>query len=111
MVEPVLIAITSPVVTGVLMIVAAVLLGSTAIVSLVRRDRGRHGPTTRRFCRALGVSASERRLLTRLARSIGARGVVSVLLSRGCFDEASAVAQVSRPDERRLAAIRRRVFE
>ena len=55
---------------GAVLICLAITLATTAIVSLVRRDRARLGGTTRRLCRAMRIGASDRRLLERLARGI-----------------------------------------
>lgn len=98
-----------PALVGGLLIAMALALASVAIQSLVRGDRRRWGPTTRRFCRALRISSSQRRLLDRSARLVGARGAACLLLSRGCFDVAAARAGTA--DALRLAVIRRRVFD
>lgn len=95
--------------TGLMLICPAAALAASAIVSLVRRDRARLGPTTRRLCRALGVGVSERRLLDHLARGLGVPNGASLLVSRGCFD--AAVARAGPGERRRLVAVRRRVFE
>lgn len=94
---------------GLMLICPAVALAALAIVSLVRRDRARLGPTTRRLCRTLGVGVSERRLLEHLARGLGVPSGASLLVSRGCFD--AAVARAGPGVRQRLVAVRRRVFE
>lgn len=96
------------IVLGAFIVLVAVLLGGAAISSLVRRDRARLGPTTRRFLHALRIGTAERRLLERRARGIGVP-CAALLVSRGCFD--AAAAQAPATDARRLAAIRGRVFE
>ncbi len=98
-----------PALVGGLLIAMALALATTAIRSLILSDRRRWGPTTRRFCRALRISSPQRRLLLRVARQAGVRGEASLLLSRGCFDAAAAGADPA--DAKRLAIIRRQVFE
>lgn len=86
----------------------AAMLATAAIASLVRRDRARLGPTTRRFCHAVSVAPSDRRLLESLSQIVGVP-CAALLVSRGCFDAAAVHASVS--EARRLAAIRKTVFE
>ncbi len=94
---------------GAVLICLAITVGTTAIVSLVRRDRARLGATTRRLCRAMRIGASDRRLLDRLARGrAGPVYTASLLVSRGCFD--AAASRAATRDARRLAAVRRRLF-
>ena len=92
-----------------LMIAMALALITVSTISLVRRDRARHGPTYRRLCRALRIPVSDRRLLRRIARSIDVPCAASLLVSRGCFD--AAAKRQGREVSRRLAAVRGRVFE
>ena len=93
---------------GSALVFLAATLATAAIASLVRRDRARLGPTTRRFCCAVSVRKSDRRLLAGLAHVIGVP-CAALLVSRGCFDAAAVHASAS--EARRLAAIRKRVFE
>ena len=93
---------------GSALVFLAATLATAAIASLVRRDLARLGPTTRRFCRAVSVGTSDRRLLADLARVVGVP-CAALLVSRGCFDSAAVHASAS--EARRLAAIRQRVFE
>ncbi len=93
---------------GSVLVLLAVALATAAFASLVRRDRARLGPTTRRFCHAVGVGTSDRRLLEDLANIVGVP-CAALLVSRGCFD--AAAAHASATEARRLAAIRQRVFE
>jgi hypothetical protein len=93
---------------GGLMIAVAMIMGAFATLSLGRRDRAQLGPTMRRLCRALRVARPERRLIRTLARRVGAPGP-ALLVSRGCFDRAAAAAPV--PDQARIAALRRRLFD
>ena len=93
---------------GLALVLLAVALGTAAITSLVRRDRARLGPTTRRFCHAVGVGTSDRRLLEDLSHIVGVP-CAALLASRGCFD--AAAAHASARETRRLAAIRQRVFD
>ena len=90
-----------------IMILAAT-LATAAIASLVRRDRARLGPATRRLCHAVSVGRSDRRLLGSLSDTVGVP-CAALLVSRGCFDTAAAHASAS--EARRLVAIRKRVFE
>jgi len=96
------------IVIGSVLVLMAAALATVAIASLVRRDRARFGPTTRRFCHEVGVRTSDRRLLDRLAQIVGVPCAV-LLVSRGCFDAAASHASAS--EARRLAAIRQRVFD
>ena len=89
-----------------IMLLAAT-FATAAIASLVRRDRARLGPTTRRFCYAVSVGPSDRRLLESLSHIVGVP-CAALLISRGCFDAAADHASAS--ETRRLAAIRERVF-
>jgi hypothetical protein len=89
-----------------IMLLAAT-FATAAIASLVRRDRARLGPTTRRFCHAVSVGPSDRRLLESLSHIVGVP-CAALLISRGCFDAAAVHASAS--EARRLAAIRERVF-
>ena len=93
---------------GSVLVLLAATLGTAAIASLVRRDRARLGPTTRRFCHAVGVGTSDRRLLESLAHVVGVP-CAALLVSRGCFD--AAATHVAASEARRLAAIRERVFD
>ncbi len=104
------VAVFSPerIMLGSTLVFLAAMLATAAIVSLVRRDRARFGPTTRRCCRAVSVGMSDRRLLEDLARIVGVP-CAALLVSRGCFDAAAAHASAS--ETRRLDAIRQRVFK
>ncbi len=93
---------------GSALVLLAAALATAAVASLVRRDRARLGPTTRRFCHAVGVGTSDRRLLEDLAHIVGVP-CAALLVSRGCFDAATTHASAS--EARRLAAIRQRVFD
>ena len=99
---------TERILLGAALVFLATALATAAIASLVRRDRARLGPTTRRFCHAVSVRRSDRRLLEGLAHVVGVP-CAALLISRGCFDAAASHASVS--EARRLAAIRKRVFE
>jgi hypothetical protein len=103
-------AVLSPgrIMLGASLVFLAVFVAAVAITSLVKRDRARFGPATRRFCHALGVGSADRRLLESRARGVGVR-CAALLISRGCFDAAAARAPAD--EARRLATIRRRVFE
>ena len=101
--------IREPQLAGGLLIAAALVVGTAAIVSLVRHDRARHRPTFRRMCRALRLSSGQRRTLDDIARVVRVPAA-SLLISRGCFDAAIRRAAVPRRQERRLAAVRRKVF-
>lgn len=100
-----------PLLFGGLVVAMGLALATTTVISLVRRDRARWGPTSRRLCRALRVGSSEQRLLERVARRAGAPGAGSLLLSSGYFDWAIARAGINNAQTRRLATVRRRVFK
>lgn len=81
---------------------------AAAIVSLRRRDRAVHGPALRRLAAGLGVSPRQRRLLVRIARASRLPHAGSLLVSRGCFDDAASpyverVGLASRVDRLRAA--------
>jgi len=86
-------------------------LATLALASLVRRDRARHGPTSRRLCRALRLSKAEARLMGRVARAARAPGAGSLLVSRGYFDDAVGAYAAGPGAARRLEVIRCKVFE
>ncbi len=86
--------------------VAAALV-ALGITLLLRLDRARHGPTLRQLGRGLGIGFADRRLLQRVARHGGFTTAGSLLVSRGCFEEA---VRVWSGDAARLDAIRRTVF-
>ena len=56
-----------------LVIAMALALLAVGVLSLVRRDHVRQGPTMRRLGRALGLDAPQRRLLEQLAVKTGVR--------------------------------------
>ncbi len=93
---------------GGLFIAMGLAVATLAMASLIRHDRVRHGPSSRRFCRRLGLSGAERRLLERVARASGAPGAGSLLVSRGHFDTAAGLFA---GDARSLSAIRTNVFD
>ena len=93
-----------------LLIAMAVSVATLATVSLLRIDRLTHGPASRRFCRRLGLSGAQRRLVTRVAQRSGAPGPGSLLVSRGYFDTAVDLYAAPGEQGRRLAAIRKKVF-
>ncbi len=104
-------ALDKPLLAGGLLAAMALAVATLAVASLVRRDRAGHGPTSRRMCRALSLSRSERRLLGKVARGARAPGAGSLLVSRGHFDTAVGLFG-ARPDRaRQLALIRRKVFD
>ena len=100
-----------PLLVGGLFVAMALALATLAVTSLIRRDRADHGPTSRRMCRALGLTWAECRLLERVARSARAPGAGSLLVSRGHFDTAIGLFGAPPDHARRLALIRRKVFE
>jgi hypothetical protein len=100
-----------PLLVGGLLIAMALAVAALALASLVRRDRAAHGPSARRLCRALGLSKTEARLLGRVARASRAPGAGSLLVSRGCFDDAVGSYAAGAESARRLEVIRRKVFE
>ncbi|MHC4447059.1 MAG: hypothetical protein ACYSXF_04650 [Planctomycetota bacterium] len=94
---------------GTLIIVGGAL--ATAVVwNLIWRKRGGCGLTYRRLCRSLGLDGPQRRLVAQIARAAGIDHASSLLVSRGCFDLAVRRCIGGRRPDRRLAAIRQRVF-
>ncbi len=99
-----------PLLVGGLLMAMALALATLATASLFRRDRARHGPASRRICRALGLTRSERRALGRVARIAKAPGAGSLVVSRGYFESAVGLSAAAPADARSLAAIRGKVF-
>ncbi len=93
-----------------LVIAMALALLAVGVLSLLRRDRLRQGPTTRRLCRALGLDTPQRRLLEQLAVKTGVRCPAALLISRGCFDTAHRRYAPQGVELQQLNRIRRRVF-
>ena len=106
-----LVFIGERVIIGAVLIAAAGMVAAAALASLLRRDRQRLGPPSRRCCRALRVPRTERGLVGRIARGIGANGPIAVLVSRGCFDAAVQRYRPTPAEARRLDEVRRRVFD
>ncbi len=94
-----------------LVIAMALALLAVGVLSLVRRDHIRQGPTMRRLCRALGLDTPQRRLLEQLAVKTGVRCPVALLISRGCFDTAHRRYKPQGVELQQLNRIRRRVFD
>ncbi len=88
----------------------ALALAAVGLLSLVRRDRIRQGPTMRRLCRALGLDTPQRRLLEQVADKTGVRCPAALLISRGCFDTAHRRYGPQGVELQQLNRIRRRVF-
>ncbi len=102
---------TSSAVGGAVLLVLGVSLGAWVVMRMRSQDRLRQGPAYRRLSRALGLGRRDRTLVWLVAREARLPCPASLLISRGCFDHA-ARRSVSRPGRsRRLAAIRRRVFQ
>jgi hypothetical protein len=99
-----------PLLAGGLLIAMALALATVATCSLVRRYRAGQGPASRRFCRALGLTRAERRLLQRVARIARAPGAGSLLVSRGYFETAVGLFAAAPADAHKLDAIRRKIF-
>ncbi len=93
-------------------LVIAMALGivTVGVLSLVRRDHVRQGPTMRRLCRALDLDAPHRRLLENMAMKTGVRCPAALLISRGCFDTAHRRYRPQGVELQQLNRIRRRVF-
>jgi len=89
----------------------ALALGAVGLLSLIRRDHIRQGPTMRRLCRALGLDTPQRRLLEQLAVKTGVRCPAALLISRGCFDTAHRRYGPQGVELQQLNRIRRRVFD
>ncbi|MCH7904776.1 MAG: hypothetical protein IH944_09455 [Armatimonadetes bacterium] len=94
-----------------LVIAMALGLVTVGVLSLVRRDHVRQGPTMRRLCRALGLETPQRRLLGQLAAKTGVRCPAALLISRGCFDTAHRRYAPQGVELQQLNRIRRRVFD
>jgi hypothetical protein len=94
------------------MVVSCLVAGTLAwaIVTAMRRDRARHGPTVRRLAARLGLSASARVLLGRVARTAAMSSAGSLMISRGCFDAAVKRYAPRGRDAQRLRSIRRKLF-
>ena len=93
-----------------LVIAMALGLVTVGVLSLVRRDHVRQGPTMRRLCRALALGAPQRRLLENMAMKTGVRCPAALLISRGCFDTAHRRYRPHGVELQQLNRIRRRVF-
>ncbi len=94
-----------------LVIAMALALLAVGVLSLVRRDHVRQGPTMRRLCRALGLDTLQRRLLEQLAVKTGVRCPAALLISRGSFDTAHRRYGAQGVELQQLNRIRRRVFD
>lgn len=84
----------------------------TLIIALRRRtDALSYGPEDRNFCRAIGLTARERRTMNRLANQAGLPGAVTLLASRGAFEHAIrlAVDSLSATQKRQIASVRARL--
>ncbi len=94
-------------------LVIAMALGivTVGVLSLVRRDHVRQGPTMRRLCRALDLDALHRRLLENMAMKTGVRCPAALLISRGCFDTAHRRYRPQGVELQQLNRIRRRIFD
>lgn len=84
----------------------------TLIVALRKRnDALSFGPESRELCRAIGLTARERRTMDRLARQAGLPGALTLLASRGAFEHAIRLAMnsLSSEQKRRIATVRARL--
>ncbi len=102
---------TSSAVGGAVLLVLGVSLGAWVVMRMRAQDRLRQGPAYRRLSRALGLGHSDRTLVWLVAREARLPCPASLLISSGCFDHATRRSVSRRGRSRRLAAIRRRVFE
>ncbi len=93
-----------------MVIAMALALVAVGVLSLVRQDQVRQGPTMRRLCRALGLDTPQRRLLEQLAGNTGVRCPAALLISRGCFDTAHRRYRPQGVELQQLNRIRQRVF-
>ncbi|MCH7849712.1 MAG: hypothetical protein IIB53_15295 [Planctomycetes bacterium] len=94
-----------------LVIAMALAVVAVGVLSLVRHDQVRQGPTMRRLCRALGLDTPQRRLLEQLAGKTDVRCPAALLISRGCFDTAHRRYRPQGVELQQLNRIRRRVFD
>jgi hypothetical protein len=91
-----------------------VLIAATVLavgLVLAQRDRAALNPELRRVCRALGISRSQRRALSVVARRAGLSSAASMLVSRGCFDHACDVARPGGRLGARVKGARAAAFE
>ena len=94
-----------------LVIAMALGLVTVGVLSLVRRDHVRQGPTMRRLCRALALGAPQRRLLENMATKTGVRCPASLLISSGCFDTAHRRYKPQGIEAQQLQSVRQRIFD
>lgn len=101
----------TPFAIGVAVALVGAMLFTFVVVTRRRHDSLEFGPECRRFCRAVGLSARERRTLNRLAHLAGLPGAVTLLASRGALDHAVRIGadSLSAGDVRRVESIRVRV--
>ncbi len=92
------------------LIVVGGALATGVVWNLIRRKRGGGGCTYRRLCSGLGLDGPQRRMVAQVARAAGIDHAASLLISRGCFDRAVQRCLGHRGPDRRLVAIRQRVF-
>ncbi len=94
-----------------LVIAMALALLAVGVLSLVRRDHIRQGPTMRRLCRALSLDAPQRRLLQNMATRTGVHCPATLLISRGCFDTAHRRYKPQPTEAQQLQSVRKRIFD
>ena len=94
-----------------LIIAMALSLLAVGVLSLLRHDRVRQGPTMRRLCRALAIDAPQRRLLQNMATKTGVHCPATLLISRGCFDTARRRYKPQPTEAQQLQSVRQRIFD
>ncbi len=94
-----------------LVIAMALALLAVGMLSFVRRDHVRQGPTMRRLCRALALGAPHRRLLENMATKTGVQCPATLLISSGCFDTARRRYKPQGAEAQQLRYVRQRIFE
>ncbi len=94
-----------------LVLAMAMSLLAVGVLSLLRRDYARQGPTMRRLCRALRIESPHRRLLESMAMKTGVRCPATLLVSSGCFDTARRRYKPQGIEAQQLRYVRQRIFE
>jgi hypothetical protein len=85
-------------------------MAMVAAISLIRRDRRRHGPALRSLCRAGGLTRAQRRLLVQMAQSTRVAEPAALLISQGCFDHAAVVFCSLHSDNGGFSLLRSQLF-
>lgn len=88
-------------------------IGACVLAALLvrrsRRDRNAHGPTWRLLARMLHLTHEQRRLLTRLNRSVKHVNPAPLVISEACFDRAVRRVHPTRVPEQ-VESLRSKLF-